>query len=122
MKGRVRSALSAWASSERQDQEALRSEYEDDEGTEWVRDIRDREIASVCGTLRTVTLRPSAGIPVLEAELYDGTGTVVIVWLGRRRISGIKPGRSLRVRGRVSAHGDAAGKFVMYNPHYELLP
>ena len=49
--------------------------------------------ACVCGTLRSVTLRPRAGVPALVAELYDGSGTVQVVWLGRRQIAG-HPGRS----------------------------
>ena len=35
---------------------------------------RARASSTVAGTLRTVTLRPRAGVPALEAELYDGTG------------------------------------------------
>ena len=44
------------------------------------------------GTLRTVTLRPRGGVPALEAELDDGTGVIIVVWLGRRRIAGIGAG------------------------------
>ena len=36
----------------------------------------------VAGTLRTVTLRPRAGVPALEAELFDGTAPLDVVWLG----------------------------------------
>lgn len=71
----------------------------------------------VAGTLRAVVLRPLAGVPTLEAELYDGTGTVTLVWLGRRRIRGIDPGRNLVARGRMTQR---AGKRTLYNPEYEL--
>ncbi len=71
----------------------------------------------VAGTLRTVMLRPLAGVPTLEAELYDGTGTVTLVWLGRRRIRGIDPGRSLVARGRLTKR---EGKATLFNPEYEL--
>jgi hypothetical protein len=47
----------------------------------------------VSGTLRAVTLRPRAGVPTLEAELYDGSGSVLLIWLGRRRIGGIECAR-----------------------------
>ena len=60
------------------------------------------------GTLRTVTLRPRGGVPALEAELYDGSGTIVLVWLGRRRITGIEPGRSIQVIGRLGSRTAAA--------------
>ena len=71
------------------------------------------------GTLRTVTLRPRGGVPALDAELFDGTGVLTVTWLGRRRIAGITPGRSLQVEGRVSMRD---GLPVMYNPRYELMP
>jgi hypothetical protein len=79
----------------------------------------DRERVTLCGTLRTVTLRPRAGVPALEAELYDGSGTVSLIWLGRRRIAGIEPGRAMRVTGRVAI---LEGRPVVYNPSYELRP
>lgn len=77
------------------------------------------EPVTVCGTLRAVTLRPRAGVPTLEAELYDGTGSVLLVWLGRRRIGGIECGRSLVARGRLTVHD---GRPTLYNPEYELRP
>ena len=74
-----------------------------------VKELPDRRAAVVCGTLRTVTLRPRANVPALVGELYDGSGVLTIVWLGRR----------LRVSGRVNRKD---GKPVVYNPSYELLP
>ena len=71
----------------------------------------------IAGTLKAVVLRPLAGVPTLEAELYDGTGTVTLVWLGRRRIRGIDPGRALVARGRMTQR---AGKATVFNPEYEL--
>lgn len=79
----------------------------------------DRDLVTVAGTLRTVTLRPRGGVPALEAELYDGTGSITLLWLGRRRIAGIHPGRALRVTGRIGVH---AGVRTLYNPRYDLLP
>ncbi len=71
----------------------------------------------VAGSLRAVVLRPLAGVPTLEAELYDGTGTVTLVWLGRRRIRGIDPGRTLVAKGRLTKR---EGKPTLFNPEYEL--
>ena len=71
----------------------------------------------VAGTLRQVVLRPLAGVPTLEAELYDGTGTVTLVWLGRRRIRGIDPGRTLVAHGRLT---NRDGRPTLFNPTYEL--
>ena len=86
-------------------------------GCEPIARCGDREVVTVHGTLRTVTLRPRGGVAALEAELYDGSGTVTLVWLGRRRIGGIAPGRQLTVRGRLGMQGDQR---VLYNPRYEL--
>ena len=77
------------------------------------------EPVCVAGTLRAVTLRPRAGVPTLEAELYDGTGSVLLIWLGRRRIGGIECGRSLVARGRLTIH---EGRPTLYNAEYELRP
>src|SRR4051794_1261530 len=71
----------------------------------------------VAGSLRAVVLRPRAGVPTLEAELYDGTGTVTLIWLGRRRIRGIDPGRAVVVHGRLTRQD---GRPTIYNPAYEL--
>jgi hypothetical protein len=79
----------------------------------------DRQRVTVTGTLRTVTLRPRAGVPALEAELYDGSGTLSVVWLGRRQITGIEPGRVLTASGLVSWN---EGRPTMFNPRYELRP
>ena len=79
----------------------------------------DRHWVHVAGTLRAVTLRPVGGVPTLQAELWDGTGTVSLVWLGRRRIGGIEPGRRVVARGRVTV---ADGRRVIYNPIYDLRP
>lgn len=84
-----------------------------------IEDAADRRRVVIRGTLRHVTLRPRSGTPALEAELYDGSGAVTVIWLGRRRIAGIEPGVSLRVEGRLSTQDDAR---VIYNPRYELSP
>jgi hypothetical protein len=79
----------------------------------------DRELVTVTGTLRTVTLRPRAGVPALEAELFDGSAPLDLVWLGRRAIVGIEPGRRIVAKGRV---GMSRGRPVLFNPWYELMP
>jgi hypothetical protein len=82
-------------------------------------DCDDRQIVSVTGTLRAVTLRPLAGVPALEAELFDGTAALDVVWLGRRSIIGIEPGRKIIASGRISIN---RGRPVLFNPKYELRP
>jgi hypothetical protein len=88
-------------------------------GASPVSDCQVGQPVVVAGTLRAVVLRPLAGVPTLEAELYDGTGTITLVWLGRRRIRGIDPGRALVARGRLTRR---EGKPTVFNPAYELRP
>jgi hypothetical protein len=117
-KNRLRRSISRWASSTDQDARDLRRTYAHDDLSR-IGEAPDRERVRLRGTLRTVTLRPRGGVPALEADLYDGTGTITIVWLGRRRICGIAPGRSIEIQGRIGQHD---GQRIMYNPRYELIP
>ena len=73
--------------------------------------------AVVLGRVRSVGMSPKASAPTLEAELFDGTEGVTLVWLGRRRITGIEPGRTIKARGRIAVRD---GHKVLYNPYYEL--
>ena len=81
--------------------------------------LADRQIATVSGTIRAVTLRPRSTVPALVVELYDGSQTLVLVWLGRRQIRGIEPGAYVRATGRVCIR---EGVPTIFNPAYELLP
>jgi len=114
--GRLRSSINRWASAATQEAKELRIETVE-AGCCPIADAVDRQLVSLHGTLRTVTLRPRGGVPALEAELYDGSGFITLIWLGRRRIAGIEPGRNLRVEGRIGVHD---GVRVMFNPRYEL--
>ncbi|MER5454271.1 OB-fold nucleic acid binding domain-containing protein [Micromonospora sp. NPDC002389] len=77
------------------------------------------QVASVTGRLRTVVYTPCTNQPALEADLYDGSDVVTLVWLGQRRITGIEPGRHLTAKGRIAVRDD---RKVIYNPYYELEP
>ena len=88
------------------------------QGTTAVGDLANRRRAVVSGVLRSVVLRPNEHVRAVEAELYDGSGALDLVWLGRRQIAGIAPGRRMRVEGMV---GELRGRRVMINPKYELL-
>lgn len=117
--GRLRSALRRLTSSEAElEAQDLLGQARSQGGTP-VNLLPDRAEACVCGQLKTVTLRPRAGVPALVADLYDGSGTLTVVWLGRRQIAGIEAGRRIRVHGRVAQRD---GRPVVFNPRYELLP
>ena len=73
---------------------------------------------TLAGVLRSIARRPSGTVPALEAELYDGTGVLDVIWLGRREIPGIDAGRHLILQGRITG---AQGRRRMFNPRYTLL-
>lgn len=81
--------------------------------------LDDREVAQVCGSVRAVTLRPRVNVPALVVDLYDGSRSLNLVWLGRRSIGGIQPGTFLTARGRVCY---VRGVPTMFNPAYQIVP
>jgi hypothetical protein len=115
-KSKLRRTLSRWANSSDQHARELRQTVRES-GLVQISDAPDRTRVKLSGALRTVTLRPRGGVPALEAELFDGSGAITLVWLGRRQITGIGPGRQVEVEGRI---GVQEGVRVMYNPRYEL--
>ncbi len=88
-------------------------------GADRIQDCRCGRPVIVVGRLRSVTMRCAQQVPAVEAELYDGTGQLTLVFLGRRRIPGITPGRPLAAYGRPIVRD---GVRTMINPRYELLP
>jgi len=83
-------------------------------------EVQARQEVTVVGEICSMRIVPRAGSPTLEATLTDGSGTLVAVWMGRRQIAGIAPGRRLVVSGRVNP-GTEGHRLFLYNPRYELL-
>jgi len=117
-KSKLRRTISSWANAEDQHAKELRETTKAGH-CDLIAECADRTPVRLRGTLRTVTLRPRGGVPALEAELFDGSDSLMLVWLGRREIAAIAPGRSIEVQGRVGRHG---GERVIYNPRYTLVP
>lgn len=115
-RSRLRRSISSWANSSDQHARDLQATLVGS-GCGTIAAAPDREHVTLQGSLRTVTLRPRGGVPALEAELYDGTQVLTLIWLGRRRIAGIAPGREVRVEGRIGVQDNTR---VMFNPRYEL--
>ena len=80
-------------------------------------DCRCGDEVTVVGRLRSVEICPKDAVASLQAELFDGTEGVTLIWVGRRRIPGIEAGRRIKVRGRMAVRN---GRKVLYNPYYEL--
>ncbi|MCJ1680394.1 OB-fold nucleic acid binding domain-containing protein [Streptomyces sp. APSN-46.1] len=117
--GRFRRMIERLSTSQEELHSAELQEDAEAAGCTRISDSHDREIVKVTGTLRTVTLRPRAGVPALQAELFDGSAALDVVWLGRRSIVGIEPGRRMIASGRISM---SHGRRVLFNPKYELRP
>jgi len=52
-----------------------------------------------------------------EAEIDDGTGTLVLRFDGRRGVPGLEPGRRVRAEGTPAAE---RGALVLRNPRYSF--
>ena len=83
-----------------------------------IRDLQPHTMGTVQGTVSMLTLNPRSGSAWLEAELHDGTGSLKLIWMGRRVIPGIIPGVKMRVEGRITLH---EGNPSIFNPAYELV-
>ena len=94
------------------------SEVSERSGAQRASDCACGQEVTMLGRLRSVEFCPEDDSSAqLQAELFDGTEGVTLVWMGRRRIPGIEPGRTMRVRGRISVRD---GRKVLYNPYYEI--
>jgi len=102
------------------DRERLRVFCKDVPGVTTIGDAQPRQEVTVAGEISSLRIVPRAGAPSLEATVSDGTGYLVVVWTGRRRIPGVAPGRRLVLSGRGAPHG-AGGRLMVLNPRYELL-
>ncbi len=104
------------------DSERLRAFCSSLPGVTPIGEARSREQVSVVGEITSLRIVPRAGSPSLEATISDGTGSVVAVWTGRRRIAGVAPGKRLVVSGRgAPENGGSRGRLLILNPSYELL-
>jgi hypothetical protein len=86
-----------------------------------IADVKPRELTTVVGEISSVRIVPKTdGSPWLEATIKDGTGAMVAMWTGRRRMPGIRTGRRLKLSGRGAPSGEAS-RLKVLNPEYELL-
>jgi RecG-like helicase len=86
-------------------------------GASTVRDAGSRSKVKLAGVVRRITVRPLEGHESLEAVLYDGTGEVTVVWMGRRSIHGLNLGTRLVVEGLLA---EQRGERRLVNPRFEF--
>ena len=82
-------------------------------------DIVPRTQVRLGGEVRSVRVVPRAGAPALEVTITDGRGSATAVFLGRRKILGLTPGRKMTIEGVVGRH---ANRYLIFNPTYTLIP
>ncbi|MBI4901631.1 MAG: OB-fold nucleic acid binding domain-containing protein [Actinobacteria bacterium] len=88
-------------------------------GCQQIQRARVRERVHLRGTIQAITLSPELDKGGLDVELEDGTGSITLVWMGRRLIPGIEVGRRIDVWGTLTI---SEGRRVIFNPAYELGP
>lgn len=88
-------------------------------GAQRICDAPPRKRIKLAGIVRRITVRPVKGFDAFEVVLYDGTGELRVVWLGRRSIRGLTLGSRLAVEGMV---GEEQRVRRMVNPTFEFLP
>ncbi len=87
-------------------------------GTTPLDQVQLRRPVRVAGEVRSMRIVPRAGADALEVSIHDGRGAVTAVFLGRRRILGLSPGRRVVVEGVIAGEGK---RRLMFNPTYQLL-
>ena len=80
--------------------------------------MRLRRRGTVEGRVRTVRVHSLRAVPTLELVLEDQSGSILVVFFGRRELGGVEPGTRLRARGVAAEH---RGRLALLNPGYELL-
>ena len=82
-----------------------------------IADAPVRSRAKLAGVVRRITVRPLEGSESLEAVLFDGTGEVTVIWMGRRSIQGLNLGTRLIVEGMLA---EQRSERRVVNPTFEF--
>lgn len=86
-----------------------------------IANVEVRKRCKVAGVVQNIRIDPREGHGSIDATIIDGTGQMVVRWLGRSSLSGIRLGVGLIVEGTTGA-GARAGELVVLNPEYVLVP
>lgn len=82
-------------------------------------EVAERQKASLFGVLRSVTFPPPTATGSFSGTLFDGTGSIEVVWLGRKNVPGIKAGIRLAVQGMVISRSNG---LCVINPTFQIAP
>ena len=89
------------------------------DGTDPIGSLQLADRATVQGRLHAAEVRPARNNTMLACEVADSTGDLTALFYGRTHITGLEPGRRIRLHGVVGIGDD--GRPTMVNPRYELL-
>jgi len=87
-------------------------------GTVPIGQVKHRDRVTIAGRVRTLRVQPRAGVATLQCTVGDGTGEILVVFLGRRHVGGWEPGAFVMATG---VAGERSGRLEILNPDYELL-
>ncbi len=83
-----------------------------------IHDLAHRAHSTVAGRVRSVRVQPWSGTPSLELTLADETGSITVVFFGRRSLGGVRTGTVMSVTGVAGSHH---GLTAILNPQYEII-
>ena len=82
-----------------------------------ISDENTRHYTNLHGKIRSILISPLGAEPRFQAELYDGSGVVTLIWLGRREVKGIEVDQHITVHGHIGFQNKDR---IIYNPKFEL--
>ncbi len=80
--------------------------------------LAERSRATTAGRVRSMRVQPWSGTPSLECTLADETGSITVVFFGRRAVAGVRTGTVMSVKGVAGKHH---GMLAMLNPEYSII-
>lgn len=80
---------------------------------------RGRRLVDCRGEIRSTGVLSFGSGSWFTAEVVDDTGRLMVVWMGRVDLPGVRPGRRIRVKGRLTV---GRGRRMVFNPDYALEP
>jgi amino acid transporter len=83
-----------------------------------IADVRFRDRVTVRGRVRSLRVAPQHDAPTLELVLEDDTASLSLVFLGRRKLAGVKVGTQMEASGTAGMH---RAHLAILNPSYRLL-
>jgi RecG-like helicase len=87
-------------------------------GSTLIEEIDRGKPIQVTGVVKSATVRPNTEVPTYEVEVFDGSGSLIVIWQGRKHVTGIEPGTRIEVEGRITF---LSGKPCLHNPVYRIL-